>query len=176
MIQIRTTEGAGERATLDAPLEHLQACHRRIEERLATLERAGAALGEKREEALGAIRSAFAFMDSNGVIHTRDEEESVFPRLRGRMSEAESALVEELEEDHSEAERRYQRLRAVVRRLEAGEDVSAEYARATASLCSLYRRHIEAEDTRLVEVARRELTGEQLAAIAAEMKQRRGLT
>ena len=31
----------GEQATLDRPLEHLVACHRRIEERLRTLERVG---------------------------------------------------------------------------------------------------------------------------------------
>jgi len=79
MIQIKTAGTAGESTTLDAPLEHLMACHRRIEERLATLERAGAALESRRDEALGAIRAAFAFMDSNGAIHTRDEEESLFP-------------------------------------------------------------------------------------------------
>lgn len=175
MIQIRSGPRAEERSTLDAPIEHLMACHRRIEERLATLERAGAALGEKREEALAAIRSAFAFMDGSGAIHTRDEEESVFPRLRGRMTAEESALVEELEEDHAEAELRYAKLRLVVERLEAGEDASAEYVQAAGALCALYRRHIEVEDVKLVDVARRELSGEQLAVIAAEMKQRRGL-
>lgn len=175
MIQIRTGPGGAERSTLDAPLEHLMACHRRIEERLATLERAGAAFGEKRDEALAAIRSAFAFMESNGAIHTRDEEESVFPRLRGRLTAEESALVEELEEDHAEAERRYEKLKSVVKRLEAGEEVSGEYRQAAGALCALYRRHIEVEDAKLVDVARRELSGEQLAVIADEMKRRRGL-
>lgn len=83
MIQIRSGTGGGELSTPDAPLEHLMACHRRIEERLATFERAGEALVERREEALKAIRSAFAFMESNGAMRTWDEEESVFPRLRG---------------------------------------------------------------------------------------------
>lgn len=151
------------------------ACHRRIEERLATLERAGTALGERREEALAAIRSAFAFLDSSGAVHTRDEEDSLFPRLRGRMTEQESAMVEELEEDHLEAERRYRHLQSIVHRLESGEEASAEYAHEAAALGSLHRKHIEAEDTKLAEIARRELTGEQLAAIADEMKRRRGL-
>lgn len=151
------------------------ACHRRIEERLATLERAGEALVERREEALKAIRSAFAFMESNGAIHTRDEEESVFPRLQGRMSVEESAMVEELEAEHAEADRRYARLKLVVERLEAGEEASTEYRQAARALCGLYRRHIEVEDARLMEVARRELSSEHLGAIAEEMKRRRGL-
>lgn len=160
---------------LDAPLEHLMACHRRIEARLATLQRAGEALREGREEALAAVHSAFAFMETSGAMHTRDEEESVFPRLRERLTAEETAMVEELEADHAEADRRYARLVSVVERYEAGEEVSGEYRKAAGALCGLVRRHIEVEDARLLDVARRELSGEQLAMIAAEMKQRRGL-
>jgi hemerythrin-like domain-containing protein len=175
MIQIKTGSETVERATLDEPIEHLKACHRRIEERLATLERAGAALKERRDEALAAIRSAFAFMESNGAIHTRDEEDSVFPRLRGRMTEEETAMVDDLEDDHLEADARYARLKAITARIEVGEPAEGEFRQTAAGLCALYRKHIEVEDSRLVEVARRELTGEQLASISVEMKQRRGL-
>jgi hemerythrin-like domain-containing protein len=176
MIQIRTGGTEAESTTLDAPLEHLMACHRRIEERLSTLERAGAALQSRRDEALRAIRSAFGFMDSNGAIHTRDEEESLFPRLQGRITEAETALVAALKADHEEAERIYLKLREIVDRIEAGEmGFVPEYAETAAALCKLYRRHIEAEDSRLMEAARRGLSGEDMAEISGEMKVRRGL-
>ena len=61
-------------ATIDTPLEHLMACHRRIEERLTTLERAGERLREDRPAALEAILRSILFLDSSGVLHTRDEE------------------------------------------------------------------------------------------------------
>jgi len=54
-------------------------CHRRIEERLATLERAAEHLNDRTGAALVAFRSVFEFMDSAGVLHTADEEESLFP-------------------------------------------------------------------------------------------------
>ena len=176
MIQIRTGITDEGPATLDAPLEHLMACHRRIEQRLATLERAGAALRERKDEALAAIRSAFAFMDSNGAIHTRDEEESLFPRLQPTLAEADLALVEVLKVEHEEEELIYLHLKQVVDHVQAGEEMAlTEYDETVARLCALYRRHIAAEDTRLMHVARSALSGNDLAAISSEMKSRRGL-
>jgi len=170
MIQIRTGQAAGESATLDSPLDHLMACHRRIEERLATLERAVAALSEKRDEALAAIHAAFRFMDSNGVIHTQDEEESIFPRLGS------SALIETLEAEHREAERIDADLRAAVTRVESDGGAAIDDCRASvAALCAIYRRHIEQEDTQFVPAARAALSPDSLAEISREMKKRRGL-
>ena len=52
-------------AAIDTPVEHLMACHRRIEDRLATLERAADHLrGDK----------------------PVDEEESLFPRVRPHLT------------------------------------------------------------------------------------------
>ena len=47
-----------ERSSLDRPLDHLMACHRRIEERLEVMERAAAHLGDLRAEALAAFAPA----------------------------------------------------------------------------------------------------------------------
>jgi hemerythrin-like domain-containing protein len=170
MIQIRTGQAAGETATLDSPLDHLMACHRRIEDRLATLERSVAALSERREEALSAIHAAFRFMDSNGVIHTQDEEQSIFPRL------ASSALIQELEADHREAGRIDAELRAAVARVESGDDAAIDDCKTFVSaLCKIYRGHIEREDTQFVPAARAQLSPAALAEVSREMKSRRGL-
>lgn len=170
MIQIRTGQAAGETTTLESPLDHLMACHRRIEERLETLERAVAALAERREEALAAMQAAFRFMDSNGVIHTRDEEESLFPRMES------SALIQELEAEHREAERIDRELRAAVARVEPGDGSAIEDCRVLVSaLCAIYRRHIEQEDNRLLPAARAALSPAALAEVSREMKRRRGL-
>jgi hypothetical protein len=60
--------------TIDTPLEHLTACHRRIEDRLATLGRAADHWGDASEAAWEAIRKTILFLDSNGALHTMDEE------------------------------------------------------------------------------------------------------
>jgi hypothetical protein len=58
-------------ATIDRPIEHLTACHRRIEDCLATLERAGEWLAsedqKRKTEAMQAIAAALRFLDSSGA-------------------------------------------------------------------------------------------------------------
>ncbi len=159
---------AGRRAAMDAPLEHLMACHRRIEERLETLERAAAHLEDRADEALSAFRSAFAFLDTSGALHTADEEESLFPRLLPLLEPGERSYVAGLEHDHTEAHRIYTELKGSLDR-----PVRARHL--VERLCALYRAHIASEDSVLQEYARVHLDAAQLAEIAREMKDRRGL-
>ena len=156
------------RASIDVPLEHLMACHRRIEERLETLERAAAHLETHTEEALGAFRSAFAFLDSSGMLHTADEEESLFPRLMPALEPGERSYIAGLEHDHTEAHRIYTELKASL-------DRPTQVRHLVDRLCGLYRSHIASEDSVLQEYAQTHLTAEQLVEIAREMKDRRGL-
>ncbi len=160
--------GAARRSSLDEPLEHLMACHRRIEERLETLERAAAHLEDRTEEALGAFRSAFAFLDTSGALHTADEEESLFPRLMAALERGERAYLAGLEHDHTEAHRIYTELKLSL-------DRPAQARHLVDRLCALYRAHIASEDDVLQEYARVHLSAEQLAEIGREMKGRRGL-
>ena len=80
MIQIGATA-----ATIDSPIEHLTACHRRIEQRLETLVNAAGHIPTNRTSALGAVKSSLHFLDTSGVLHTEDEELSLFPRLRPKL-------------------------------------------------------------------------------------------
>lgn len=156
------------RASIDAPLDHLMACHRRIEDRLETLERAAAHLEDRTEEARAAFRSAFAFLDSSGALHTADEEESLFPRLMPTLEPGERSYVAGLEHEHTEAHGIYTELKGSLER-------PAQARHLVERLCTLYRAHIASEDTILQEYARVHLTAGQLAEIAREMKDRRGL-
>jgi hemerythrin-like domain-containing protein len=161
----RLTRPAAPRVTLEQPIEHLLACHDRIEERLRVLERASAALAERPDEARAAIESVFRHFDTAGVLHTRDEEESVFPRLVPKMTAEERAYLESLEHQHREADEVYRKLR----------DVGAPDWRETiARFCALYRQHIASENEKLIGAARRLLGPEQIAEISQEMKGRRG--
>jgi hemerythrin-like domain-containing protein len=175
-------------ATLDQPLEHLMACHRRIEQRLETLERAAAVLATRREEALAAIESAIAFLDESGVRHTQDEEQSVFPRLQSKAAPDELAFVEHLQTDHSEADRIFGCLKQAFRRMreqappysisskaDRPGEAESDFRRYASELGALYRRHIAEEDEVLVAIGRQRLSNSDLEAISSEMRERRGL-
>jgi hemerythrin-like domain-containing protein len=143
-----------EGATLDRPLEHLVACHRRIEDRLSVLERAGEA-----------IAGCFRFFDSNGAWHTADEEDSLFPRIQARLTPEELAFLKQLEQEHREAEGLYSEL----------QDLAGRFRTVAGRLCELYRGHIAAEDETLIAIGNRVLAEAELREISGEMKARRGL-
>jgi hemerythrin-like domain-containing protein len=174
MITIRTPSPV---ATLDSPINHLAACHRRIEERLDTLERVSAHLRSNTKDALAAIQSAFQFFDSSGVNHTADEEESFFPRLSAHLAPDERQFLADLEAEHSHADALYGELKNHVANMAdppTGFDQN-RYAELALRLCTLYRRHIQNEDARFPRIAAQTLSAADLEAISLEMKQRRGL-
>jgi pyridoxamine 5'-phosphate oxidase len=156
------------------------ACHRRIEERQATLERVVPLLQLPATpvEALEAVERVRRFLDSSGVLHTADEELSLFPRLRTKATAEEVSFFERLEADHDAAETIYADLKAVVGKLAHRPDAAlvGQFTSLVDRLCDAYRRHIEEEDTRLIPIARRLLSEADLSVIAGEMKSRRQLS
>jgi hemerythrin-like domain-containing protein len=164
-------------ATLDTPVEHLMACHRRIEQRLDTLAAAAGHLQSERQGALEVIAKSIRFLDSNGALHTEDEEASLFPRLRPRISPEELAYVDSLEQQHGQAEAIYAELKQLVALASAQTPVSMElqeqYRDCAARLRTLYREHIRSEDEILTRMATRSLTAPELAEISSEMRKRR---
>lgn len=159
------------------PLEHLFACHRRVEQRLETLARAGERFTSEREEALHAIAVCLDFFATNGVRHTADEERSLFPRLLPRLTDGQRAVIASLEEDHVTAGRLHAELHelaAGLHRAQPGSDTPlAAYRECVRQLTGLYRRHIEVEDTQVAAMAREHLSPADLAALSEEMKLRR---
>jgi hemerythrin-like domain-containing protein len=162
-------------ATVDTPLEHLSACHRRIEQRLDTLVRAGDYLATDRTRALDAIAKSLEFLDLSGSLHTEDEERSVFPRLRAKLSSGEIAYLDALEDQHQSAESLLARLKQLVAALNAGySSVRVEEYRACAeALRALYREHIRSEDEILIALAKQVLSDSETAEISKEMRERR---
>jgi hemerythrin-like domain-containing protein len=170
MISVdRLTRPARATATFDTPLEHLLACHERIEEKLCVLERAVAALEDRPEEAHAAILTVFRHFDTAGVRHTQDEERSLFPRLREHLDAAGRQYLETLEDQHREAEDVYAMLHDVPA---AGTD-PAGYQAIASRFCALYREHMASESRELIAAARRVLGEEELETLALEMQERR---
>jgi hemerythrin-like domain-containing protein len=156
-------------ATIDTPIEHLVACHRRIEQRLDTLVDAVAHLETDRAAALSAIANSLHFLDTNGALHTTDEETSLFPLLRGRLSAAETEFLDSLEAQHDEAEAIYAELKQRV----SEECFDAKYLECANRLRTLYRAHIRSEDDILMPLAKRTLGDHELHQISREMRERR---
>lgn len=166
-------EGAGPDS---GPLGHLTACHRRIEERLASFVRAGNFLDERTVEALAIIDQNLRFMRGSGALHTEDEEVSVFPRLAPKISVADAEYLEALEHEHAAADEALERLIGVVDQIRSqgvAPQLVHAYTRAAYQLSDLYRAHIASEDAHLLHLARITLTPGELAQIETEMKARR---
>lgn len=160
-------------ASPDEPADFLYACHRRIEQRIDAIERAAAALADRPEEALTALVSAMAFLDTSGALHTEDEEESVFPRLRQSLERGEWALLASLEHDHVEADRLAARLREIVERARRGEPALPELRALAQQFVAFYRRHIAWEDETLIPMVQRLLSADEQRQVAAEIRARR---
>jgi len=158
--------------SFDDPVAVLASCHRKIEDRLAQLDRAIGAL--EKAEALEVLTDVVRHFDTAGVRHTEDEEASIFPRLRG---EGADDLLASLEADHRTAEAIYLAVRTIVTRLrgapELVADVRAELATHGQALGAAYREHILREEAGLFPLIRA-LDAAQLRAIGIEMRLRRG--
>ena len=164
--------------TIDTPLEHLTACHRRIEDRLATLGRAADHWRDAPEAALEAIRKSILFLDSNGALHTMDEELSLFPRLRPRLAGEEMAHLDRLEQQHQEVDSVFAELKDVIAEIAGSPQqaipIAPRYRELVTLLSELYRPHIQFEDEVLMPLAGGILNQEELENISQEMRIRRG--
>jgi pyridoxamine 5'-phosphate oxidase len=155
----------------DDPVGVLVHCHRKLEEKLATMERAVAIAATDVTAAREALAHVLGHLAGPGARHSEDEEFSVFPRVAGDDT---NAVIDELTMDHRVIEAIHLALRDVVERLPddpaglAGE--LGEHARA---LAEAYRAHMKREEDVLFPIARG-LDEKELRAIGIEMRLRRG--
>ena len=172
MIQIGATP-----AGLESPIEHLVACHRRIEQRLDTLVKAADHLEfanseDEKDRARAAISNSFAFLETSGALHTEDEEASLFPRLREIASSQEIAFMNGLEAQHAEADGLYRALKTSAVTLASSPEIE-RYRECAKALRDFYRAHIRTEDEILTVLATRLLSAAALGEISREMRERR---
>jgi hemerythrin-like domain-containing protein len=163
--------------SFDEPLEMLAACHERIEAQLGTLERLGPHL-EKRgcdAEAKAAAQAVLRYFDTAGRLHHQDEDEDLFPLLRGRAGAAGrpevAAAIGELEREHQTMEAQWTRLRARLAAIVAGE--ARLEAEDVARFAWLYRRHMDQEATAVLPFARETLDAGHRAMLGSRMAARR---
>jgi hemerythrin-like domain-containing protein len=163
------------------PTGLLSDCHRRIEMFLGMLEAVASVIDRPAlEEASRALESALRYFGQAAPKHIADEEESLFPRLRQiQRAEIQSSLsqLEQLEEEHRWAVPLHAEVEQLgAQYLSTGSLSDAEiekFRRAVAHLVSMYKQHINIEDSVIFPLAARLLPQAEKMAIALEMASRR---
>lgn len=156
-------------------------CHRRVESFLAALLRVAHESGEVLTgEYRHAMEAGLRYFREAAPLHTLDEEDSLFPRLRQTaVGQQVLGQVQRLQDDHAVAETLHDQVELLGQEwLREGTLAPArrqELAACLQRLDEIYRDHIDLEDEVLFPTAARVLDAEQLAAIGQEMAQRRGL-
>ena len=171
--------GAKPDSGFDDPIGMLKDCHRRIERFLDILcmvaERAytRSLTGEERS----AVKAALQYFHVGGERHTADEEESLFPRLRGESAAGSLEDVNRLESDHHRAAGLHESVDWIytawisVGMLEFGEQ--HRLLSQVRQLKQLYSEHIQIEETVVFPRAAQLLNGQALAAMGSEFIARR---
>jgi hemerythrin-like domain-containing protein len=163
----------------DDPLGMLCDCHRRIERFLRVLcevvRRAkGRTLSDEEQEA---VRSALHYFREGGQRHNRDEEESLFPRLRQAGAAEDLSAIEALEQEHADAGGLHATVEGLYTRWMADRTLSGqdtELLLETASrLEQLYATHIAMEEAMVFPLAAKALDTAAIAAMGAEFRARR---
>ena len=163
---------------LDEPLEMLEACHERIEAQLKTLERLAAYLPDHGADvqARQAASAILRYFELAGPNHHEDEERDLFPvlldRAGGDDKTSVEALVNDLLSDHLKMAAAVEAVRTQL--IPIADGSSAELDQASVQrMTTLYRRHIEKENGKLLALSRKLLTPLDVENLSRAMTARR---
>lgn len=174
--------GQGRDHGFDEPLGLLSDCHRRIEHFLGVLAALAVRVdgGPLTPPDRAALEGAVRYFAVAAPKHTADEEVSLFPRLRAAGASAASAalaVLDKLEHDHDDADRRHAAVEALVQEWLANNRLSpsatGQLREHLICLQALYEQHIALEDREIFPAAAQVLDPAQIAAIGDEMAARR---
>jgi iron-sulfur cluster repair protein YtfE (RIC family) len=154
----------------------LRGCHDRIRSYLALAQRLAAARGSPEAEVAEAAEQVRRYFASAFLLHVRDEEELVFPLLKGLEPEVDTALARVCEE-HGAHELGVSRLIAASGLLAASPgrlpELGPEIAEAAGALAPQMDEHLRCEEALLFPAFERLLDTELRARAFEEMRRRR---
>ncbi len=171
--------GAKPDSGFDDPIGMLKDCHRRIESFLQVLCLvADRARGRRlSDEEAAAVKSALSYFRSGGQRHTADEEESLFPRMRGQLDASQVEELHRLEDDHRRANELHEEIDELYQIwLESGllsEDNQQTLLESTKELEGIYKAHIKVEEEAVFPQAARTLDKASIEAMGHEFRARR---
>jgi hemerythrin-like domain-containing protein len=170
--------GAKPDSGFDDPIAMLKDCHRRIESFLGILCVVVARVQGRclTSEERDAVNAALQYFRTGGQLHTADEEESLFPRLR-KSDEGSFAEIDRLENDHREANdlhRSVERSYSIwIESGGLGSEKTQQLLSQAVRLKELYSDHIQVEETIVFARAIEVLDSHAIAALGTEFRSRR---
>ena len=151
----------------DDPIGLLRACHEKILAHCDLLESLPDA------PVRGNAAQVHRYFSTSAVLHHRDEEEDLFPRINGQSLKI-AELVHNLKKEHQELDRLWGRIAVDLKSLPA-DGFSADFVAAAGEFCRINRAHIRLENSELLPLASGILSQQELGAIGETMAARRGV-
>jgi hemerythrin-like domain-containing protein len=155
------------------PLGLLRACHQRILNHCETLEKLAGHIRDNGidSDAKKAATHVHRYFSSAGVLHHRDEEEDLFPKLI-RQSMKMADLVHQLKQGHQKIDSIWKELAALLANPETITDID-HFESLVQKFTALNREHIIIEEEDFLSVAVHILSTEDLNKISRSMEKRR---
>ena len=185
MLKIALPGASPHGAGFEVPLEMLAACHLRVADQCATLQRLVPHLMQHGadERARSAAARVLRYFDTAARDHHADEEVDLFPALIESMAGSDAVCLHEitaaLTAEHRQLEAHWLRVRTALQAIvDADADADARVsldAELVDPFVDLYARHIAREETELLPMAARLLGDAELDRIGRAMRQRRGV-
>jgi hemerythrin-like domain-containing protein len=162
----------------EVPLEMLAACHGRVQQQCATLQRLCAHLQQHGadRQAQDAAQAVMRYFDSAARHHHEDEEQDLFPALLESMAGSDAVCLREMTQslcgEHRVLEMQWRTLRRALQQVAEGRAVPLDMV---PDFVQRYAQHIEREEAELLPMAARLLGAVELDRIGLAMRARRGL-
>jgi len=162
--------------TFDTPLDMLHACHERIMDQCATLQKLLQHLPTNGcdTQAQQAAQAVLRYFDTAGQFHHQDEEVDLFPLLRAANNADADELIKRLLADHQAMDALWLRLRTQLQDIAEGQSATLE-KNLVADFSLAYGRHVMLENTQLLPLSAKLLNEQQLHEIGKKMADRRGV-
>ena len=173
--------GAKPDAGFDDPLAMLYDCHRRVERFLKILVSVVRdADGDTLTKAqINSVQAALHYFRESGVKHTRDEEESLFPRILGLIAADVRQSIENLQQEHHDADQLHDRIDSLYELWIAKDALipqdKLDLLQTTDTLSSLYSKHIAIEESLIFPTAKSILNSDEIRVIGHEFAMRRNV-
>ena len=162
--------------TFDTPLDMLHACHDRIMDQCATLQKLLQHLPKNGcdIQAQQAAQAVLRYFDTAGQFHHQDEEVDLFPLLRATNNADADALIKRLLDEHQAMDALWLRLRTQLQGIAEGQSATLEKS-LVADFSLAYGRHVMLENTQLLPLSAKLLNEQQLHEMGKKMADRRGV-
>ena len=159
----------------DEPLALLRTCHKNITGHCERLENLVIHINAQGidDEARQAARNIVRYFSSSALLHHRDEEEDLFPRLN-RQSISIAELIRDLKQEHVKLDQLWEVICPELKKL-PNDNFSDAFLQASSEFCTLSRQHVNRENRGFLPLFANSLSELELKDIGESMAARRGV-